>query len=75
MKIFLIFILICSSLNAGVSILDVITAIEKVESNQDKYAINEKENALGCLQIRPIMVKDYNRITGVGWCSKNSKIN
>jgi len=64
MKIFLIFILICSSLNAGVSIVDVITAIEKVESNQDKYAINEKENALGCLQIRPIMVKDYNRITG-----------
>ena len=64
MKIFLIFILICSSLNAGVSILDVITAIEKVESNQDKYAINEKENALGCLQIRPIMVKDYNRIAG-----------
>ena len=32
--------------------------------NRDPYAINIKENALGCLQIRPMMVADYNRITG-----------
>ena len=40
-----------------------IHAIEEVESNRDPYAINAKENALGCLQIRPIMIADYNRIT------------
>ena len=49
---------------ANVTITDVIYAIEEVESNRDPYAINIKENALGCLQIRPIMVADYNRITG-----------
>lgn len=62
MKNFLIFILICANLSA-VTVTDVIMAIEKVESNQNAYAINEKENALGCLQIRPIMIRDYNRIT------------
>ena len=49
---------------ANVTITDVIYAIEEVESNRDPYAINIKENALGCLQIRPMMVADYNRITG-----------
>ena len=48
---------------ASVTITDVIRAIEEVESNRDPYAINAKENALGCLQIRPIMIADYNRIT------------
>ena len=48
---------------ANVTITDVIHAIEEVESNRDPYAINAKENALGCLQIRPIMIADYNRIT------------
>ena len=47
-----------------VTIADVIYAIEKVESNRFPYAINTRENALGCLQIRPIMMADYNRITG-----------
>lgn len=49
---------------AQTTVTDVIIAIEKVESNGNPYAINKKENALGCLQIRPIMVADYNRITG-----------
>ena len=49
---------------ANVTITDVIYAIEEGESNRDPYAINIKENALGCLQIRPMMVADYNRITG-----------
>jgi len=49
---------------ASVTITDVINAIEEVESNCDPYAINKQENALGCLQIRPIMIADYNRITG-----------
>jgi hypothetical protein len=48
----------------AVTLNEVIIAIEKVESNQNPYAINKKENALGCLQIRPIMIADYNRITG-----------
>ena len=48
---------------ASVTITDVIHAIEEVESNRDPYAINTQENALGCLQIRPIMIADYNRIT------------
>ena len=55
----------CSQKTEGsVTITDVIYAIEEVESNRDPYAINAKENALGCLQIRPMMVADYNRITG-----------
>tara|TARA_E500000178_G_C16631511_1_gene577862 strand:- start:91 stop:561 length:471 start_codon:yes stop_codon:yes gene_type:complete len=54
----------CSSSLLATTVTDVIIAIEKVESNQNPYAINVKENALGCLQIRPIMVADYNRITG-----------
>ena len=62
-KIIFIFIGLLSSLQA-ITITDVIYAIEKVESNNDPYAINTKENALGALQIRPIMVADYNRITG-----------
>lgn len=54
----------CSSNMFAVTLNEVIIAIEKVESNQNPYAINKKENALGCLQIRPIMIADYNRITG-----------
>lgn len=57
-------ILQCSKkAEANVTITDVIYAIEEVESNRNPYAINKKENALGCLQIRPIMIADYNRIT------------
>ena len=59
-----LFIMQCSKkAEASVTITDVIYAIEEVESNRDPYAINAKENALGCLQIRPIMIADYNRIT------------
>ena len=62
--IFAFVIMQCSQkVNANVTITDVIYAIEKVESNLNPYAINEQENALGCLQIRPIMIADYNRIT------------
>ena len=62
--VFALFIMQCSQkTEASVTITDVIYAIEEVESNRDPYAINTKENALGCLQIRPIMIADYNRIT------------
>ena len=63
--IFGLLIMQCSKeTEASVTITDVIYAIEEVESNRNPYAINEQENALGCLQIRPIMIADYNRITG-----------
>ena len=62
--IFAFAIIQCSKkAEASVTITDVIRAIEEVESNRNPYAINVKENALGCLQIRPIMIADYNRIT------------
>jgi hypothetical protein len=49
---------------ANLDVIDVIEAIEIVESNKNPYAINIKENAIGSLQIRPIMIADYNRISG-----------
>jgi hypothetical protein len=62
---FTFFILQCSQkAEASIEITDVIYAIEEVESNRNPHAINTQENALGCLQIRPIMIADYNRITG-----------
>ena len=62
---FTFLILQCSPRAEGsVTITDVIYAIEEVESNRNPHAINTQENALGCLQIRPIMMADYNRITG-----------
>ena len=63
--IFGLLIMQCSKeAEASVTITDVIYAIEEVESNRNPHAINTQENALGCLQIRPIMMADYNRITG-----------
>ena len=48
----------------GANMTDLILALEKVESNCNEFAYNESEKALGSLQIRPIMVDDYNRIYG-----------
>lgn len=39
-----------------------ITAIIQVESGGDTLAYNSKEDAVGCLQIRPIMVTEINRL-------------
>jgi len=39
-------------------------AVMAVESNFDTMAYNAKENAVGCLQIRPIMVREVNRLLG-----------
>jgi soluble lytic murein transglycosylase-like protein len=41
-----------------------IAAIIQVESGGDTLAYNSKENAVGCLQIRPIMVREVNRLVG-----------
>jgi hypothetical protein len=39
-----------------------IAAIIQVESGGDTLAYNCKEDAVGCLQIRPIMVREVNRL-------------
>jgi soluble lytic murein transglycosylase-like protein len=41
-----------------------IAAIIQVESGGDTLAYNLKEDAVGCLQIRPIMVREINRLLG-----------
>jgi soluble lytic murein transglycosylase-like protein len=41
-----------------------IEAIIQVESGGDTLAYNLKEDAVGCLQIRPIMVREVNRLLG-----------
>jgi len=41
-----------------------IAAIIQVESGNDTLAYNSKEDAVGCLQIRPIMVREVNRLLG-----------
>jgi len=41
-----------------------LNAVMAVESNFDTMAYNAKENAAGCLQIRPIMVREVNRLLG-----------
>ena len=41
-----------------------LNAIMAVESNFDSMAYNAKENAAGVLQIRPIMVREVNRLLG-----------
>ena len=43
---------------------NLIDAIIYVESRGDVNAYNVKENAVGCLQIRPIMLKEVNRLLG-----------
>jgi len=59
-----VFIALASSGAQGATMTDLILALEKVESNCNEFAYNESEKALGSLQIRPIMVDDYNRIYG-----------
>jgi len=41
-----------------------LNAVMAVESNFDTMAYNSKEDAAGCLQIRPIMVREVNRLLG-----------
>ena len=41
-----------------------IEAIMHVESRGDTLAHNLREDAVGCLQIRPIMVREVNRLIG-----------
>jgi len=47
-----------------IAIDTLLNAVMAVESNFDTMAYNSKENAVGCLQIRPIMVREVNRLLG-----------
>jgi hypothetical protein len=54
--------LFCSFLHA-----DIYDAIAEVESSTNDYAINIKEDAVGRYQIRPIYIRDVNRIAGTSY--------
>ena len=43
---------------------DFLNALTMVESGGNPSAYNPNEKAIGVLQIRPIMVAEYNRLTG-----------
>jgi hypothetical protein len=45
-------------------ILYLISAMIEVESGGNDRAFNKKENAVGCLQIRPIYLEDIERFSG-----------
>ena len=45
-----------------VKVAGVIGAIIQVESRDNDSAYNKSEDAVGCLQIRPIMVREVNRL-------------
>jgi len=63
MKIVFIILLSISVSNAPALVADnLVNAIIHVESRGDTLAHNIKEDAVGVLQIRPIMVKEVNRI-------------
>ena len=47
-----------------VQIDTLLNAVMAVESNFNILAYNSKEDAVGCLQIRPIMVREVNRLLG-----------
>ena len=47
-----------------IAIDTLLMAVMAVESNFDTMAYNSKENAAGVLQIRPIMVREVNRLLG-----------
>jgi hypothetical protein len=50
---------------------ELIRAVTKVESNDGKYTWNEKEQAVGWFQIRPVRVRHYNALTGQKYTSND----
>jgi len=62
MILFLMFLFVASSQELASDKL--IDACIYVESRGDDLAFNIKENAAGCLQIRPIALKEVNRLLG-----------
>ena len=55
-----------STAEVGISIPkdELVEAIIQVESRGNDSAYNPKEDAVGCMQIRPIMVREVNRLIG-----------
>jgi len=51
-----------------------ISALIKVESNGDVNAYNKEEDAVGCLQIRPIYVQDLNRFSTKTWTDSRLRL-
>ena len=65
MKIVFFILLSISVSNAPALVADnLVNAIIHVESRGDIHAHNVSEDAVGVLQIRPIMVKEVNRVLG-----------
>ena len=58
------FVPICNGAVQVHNFNDLLAAIAQVESSGDPNAVNKKENAVGLYQIRPIYLKDVNRILG-----------
>jgi len=57
----------CEFCQAAAPRASLIAAIIQVESGGNDSAFNKAENAAGCLQIRPIMVREVNRIAGTAY--------
>lgn len=55
--------------------LDLISAMINVESSGNDSAWNADERAAGCLQIRPVMVREVNRILKMQGLKKRYKLN
>lgn len=51
-----------------------IEALIQVESTGNDSAYNSKEDAVGCLQIRPIMVREVNRVLKLQGSDKRYKL-
>ena len=74
MRLFFIFLLLINQATSSVEVARVslnppiedslIAAIIYVESRGDSMAYNKREDAVGVLQIRPIMVREVNRLLG-----------
>lgn len=48
----------------NVKLMKLWTSVIAVESNNGLYTFNKVENAIGISQIRPIMIKEVNRLLG-----------
>ena len=74
MRLFFIFLLLINQATSSVEVVRVslkpaiedslIAAIIYVESRGDSMAYNKREDAVGVLQIRPIMLREVNRLLG-----------
>lgn len=60
-------------LSLCISARDIYSAIAEIESNTNDNAVNIKEDAVGRYQIRPIYVKDVNRISGKNYSLQDRK--